>query len=300
MPKTVYLQLHLLVGLFATTAIFGHLVSLSALHLVSWRAALAAAGAAIVVALVKRRSVFPGLRNARALLGVGAIVGVHWALFFGSIKVSNISICLAGMATASFFTAFTEPLFDRRRVRPLEVLLGLMVLAGIVLVAGFERGNLLGLGLAVCSAFLAAVFPVFNRRIIQTSRLDPLVMVIWEMVGACAVCLAILPLVAGPDSYGKLFEWQGLDWLWITLLAWVCTVFAHAFHIHLLRYLSAYTSNLAINFEPVYGILAAAVLFGEHHQLHPGFYLGTAAIIVANILHPLILRHLARRKAVLL
>ncbi len=76
-------------------------------------------------------------------------------------------------------------------------------------------------------------------------------------------------------------------------------MFAYAFHIQLLRHLSAYTVNLANNFEPVYGIIAAALLFGEHRQLHPAFFVGTGAIITANLLHPLILRELARRKRLL-
>jgi drug/metabolite transporter (DMT)-like permease len=102
----------------------------------------------------------------------------------------------------------------------------------------------------------------------------------------------------GPAAYGRLLDFSGLDWFWLLLLAWVCTVFGCAFHIHLLKFLSAYTSNLVINFEPVYGIIAAAVLFGEHRDLHPGFFVGTAVILAANIAHPLILRALARRKAV--
>jgi drug/metabolite transporter (DMT)-like permease len=231
------------------------------------------------------------------LLGIGCIVGAHWMCFFGAIRLSNISICLAGMATTSFFTAFTEPFLERRRIRPLEVALGLLVLLGIVMVAGFERGRIAGLLVALLGAFLAAVFPVFNRRIVNQGKLDPLVMVVWEMVGACLICLAALPWIDGPGSYERLLQLKGLDWLWLLLLAWACTVFAHAFHIHLLRYLSAYTANLAINFEPVYGIIAAAILFGEHRQLHPGFFLGTGAILVANILHPLILGAMARGKA---
>ena len=51
-----------------------------------------------------------------------------------------------------------------------------------------------------------------------------------------------------------------------------------------------------MNFEPVYGIIAAALMFGEHRQLHPGFFVGTGTILVANILHPLILRRIARKK----
>lgn len=298
MPRFIYLQLHLLVVLFATTAVFGHLISFSAPELVVWRSSLAALGGVFVVAVVFRRSVLPPVGGMLPLLGIGCLVGLHWMCFFGAIKLANISICLAGMATASFFTALTEPLLERRRVRPVEVLLGLLVLLGIVLVAGFERGRMAGLLLAMLSALLAAVFPVLNRRLVTHGGLDPLVMVVWEMVGACLVCLLVLPVFGGSAAYGRLLDFTGLDWFWLLLLAWVCTVFGHAFHIHLLKFLSAYTANLAINFEPVYGIIAAAVLFGEHRDLHPGFFVGTAAILAANIAHPLLLRALARRKAV--
>ena len=295
-PAARYKQLHLLVALLATTAILGRMISLSAPGLVAWRTLLAAPGGLLLAWLVFRRPVLPPLGQWLKVLGVGVIVGLHWMCFFGSIKLANVSICLAGMATVSFFTAFTEPLMERRRVRPLEVLLGLLVLLGIVLIAGFERGRLPGLAVALLGAMLAAVFPVFNQHLVRREGMDPLVMVGWEMVGAWLACMVLLPVLDGPGAYAALFAWQGLDWLWLLLLAWVCTVFAHAFHIHLLRHLSAYTGNLAMNFEPVYGIVAAAWLFGEHHVLHPGFYAGASAILVANILHPLILGWLARRQ----
>lgn len=286
-----YLQLHLLVFVMATTAILGELIHMPAAGLVVWRTALAAVGAGLWVTLVRRKPVWPGLRMAASLFGIGLIVGIHWVSFFAAIKLSNISICLAGFATVSLFTAFTEPLFEKRRIRPFEVLLGLLVLAGIALVAGFERGNILGLAVAMLSALLAAIFPVFNRRLV-TSGGDPLTMVGWEMIGACAAALALLPWIGGGVS---LFDWRGLDWLWLLLLAWACTVFAHAFHIHLLRHLSAYTVNLAINFEPVYGILAAAILFHEHKQLTPFFYLGMGTILLANLLHVLVMRRVVAR-----
>ncbi|MCW1915168.1 DMT family transporter [Luteolibacter sp. GHJ8] len=286
-----YVQLHLLVLLIATTAILGKLITLPAAGLVMWRTALAAIGAALWVALIRRKSVWPGKRMAATLVGIGLIVGVHWVSFFAAIKLANISICLAGLATVSLFTAFTEPLIEKRRVRPFEVLLGLLVLVGIALVAGFERGRLLGLAVAMLSALLAAIFPVLNRKLVMTGG-DPLTMVAWEMVGACTAALALLPLFSDDQP---ILAWQGLDWLWILLLAWVCTVFAHAFHIHLLRHISAYTMNLALNFEPVYGILAAALLFHEHKQVTPFFYLGMGTILVANLAHVLVMRRVIAR-----
>jgi drug/metabolite transporter (DMT)-like permease len=286
----LYLQLHLLIFLLATTAVLGELISLTAAGLVIWRTGIASLAAALWVAAVRRRPVWPGRRGAAAYFGVGMIIGVHWLCFFGAIRLANISICLAGMATISLFTAFTEPLLEKRRIRPFEVLLGLLVVAGIALVAGFERGRLLGLGVALFGAMLAAIFPVLNRRFVTTGS-DPLTMVAWEMAGACVAVLLLYPLAGGGAA---LLAWHGLDWLWLLLLALVCTVFAHAFHIHLLRRLSAYTANLAMNFEPIYGILAAALLFGEHKQLHPFFYVGMLTILAANLLHPLVLHRLRK------
>ena len=204
MPRFIYLQLHLLVVLFATTAILGQLISLSAPALVIWRTALAAAGGALLLAFVLRRKILPSRGAILRLIGIGCIVGAHWMCFFGAIRLANISICLAGMATISFFTAFTEPILERRRIRPLEVGLGFLVLLGIVLVAGFERGRIAGLSVALLGALLAAVFPVLNRRLVNHGQLDPLVMVVWEMVGACLICLVALPWLDGPGAYARL------------------------------------------------------------------------------------------------
>ena len=295
MPRFVFLKLHLLVALFATTAVYGQYASFSAPALVFWRTLLAALGAAALVGWVRRKPVMPPANRILPLIGVGMIVGMHWMCFFGAIQLANISICLAGMATITFFTAFTEPLIERRPIRPLEVALGLFVLLGILLVAGFERGRLAGLLVALLGALLAAVFPVLNRKLVHQGTMDPLVMVTWEMLGASLVCALFLPLIDGAGAFPRLLDFRGLDWLWVLLLAWLCTVFAHAYHIHLLRYLSAYTSNLAINFEPVYGIALAALVFGEHREMHPGFFAGTATILIANIAHPLLLRRMAGR-----
>lgn len=295
-PRFLYLQLHLLVALLATTAILGALISLPAVGLVIWRTFLASAGALLVIGLVQRRSVLPPRGALLPLLAVGGIVGLHWICFFGAIRLANVSICLAGMATITFFTAFTEPWLERRPVRMLEVLLGLLVLVGILIVAKVEQARLGGLAAALLGALLAAIFPVLNRRLVRQAQMDPLVMVAWEMAGACLVCLLAWPWLGG-TGWAGLFAWQRFDWLWLVVLAWVCTVFAHGFHIHLLRHLSAYTGNLALNFEPIYGITAAALLFGEHRQLHPGFFAGTAAILLANIAHPVLRKLKAEMEA---
>jgi drug/metabolite transporter (DMT)-like permease len=280
MPVT--LQLHLLVFLVAFTSVFGKLYSGGAASLVTWRVAIASVGAFLWVRFVRRHRI--STEHWLAMIGVGAVIGLHWLCFFGSIKLANISICLTGMATISLFTAFAEPLVERRRVRPFEVLLGLIVLAGIATVASVEREHLPGLGVALLGALFAAIFPVLNRRLVQVGG-DPLGMVGWEMIGATLICLLCMPWLDG-HGWAALGEPRGIDWLWLFGLALVCTVFGQAFYNHLLKRLTAYTANLAMNCEPIYGINMAALFFQEHRELHPLTYVAVLAIVGTNLAHP--------------
>ncbi len=227
---------------------------------------------------------WPGRAAVAKLLGVGVLIGLHWLCLFGAVKVANVSIALAGLATLSLFTAFTEPLIGRRRIRRFEVVLGLVVLGGIVLIAGAERGHLFGLVLALASALLAAIFMVINKRIVVGGR-DPMVMVAWEMTAAAGICLIAVPWldVAG---FRSLLIRDPMDWLWLLILAIGCTVFAQAWANRLLGQISAYKFNLAANFEPVYGMIAAALIFGEHAELRATFYLGALTIVLVNFVYP--------------
>jgi drug/metabolite transporter (DMT)-like permease len=260
--------------------------------LVTWRCLLAALGAFFWVALMRDRKIWIGGREILKLLGVGAVIGVHWLCLFGAVKIANVSIALAGLATLSLFTAFTEPLLNRRKILKFEVFLGLIVLAGICLIAGVETHHALGLGVALFSAFLASVFLVLNRTIVINGG-DPMVMVGWEMVASTVVCFLAIPIF-DPLGFPALAVTDAMDWLWIIILAWGCTVFAQALTNRLLHSISAYNFNLAANFEPVYGILAAAVIFNEHANLKPAFYLGTFAIVLANLLHPMLQRRFGK------
>lgn len=65
------------------------------------------------------------------------------------------------------------------------------MVAGIPLVAGFERVHLAGLLIALAGALVAAIFPVMNRRLVMKEKMDPFMMVVWEMAGASAICIRL-------------------------------------------------------------------------------------------------------------
>ena len=71
-------------------------------------------------------------------------------------------------------------------------------------------------------------------------------------------------------------------------LALGCTLFPYALSLAALRHLSAFASQLAVNLEPVYAIVIAALLLGERRELHAMFYAGVAIILGAVFAHPIL------------
>ncbi|PJA38179.1 MAG: EamA family transporter, partial [Lysobacterales bacterium CG_4_9_14_3_um_filter_62_6] len=87
---------------------------------------------------------------------------------------------------------------------------------------------------------------------------------------------------------------------WLLILAWVCTLLPFALALVALRQLSAFSTQLAVNLEPVYTILLAILLLGEQHQLRPRFYLGVLIILLAVFAEPVLARRRSRPVAELL
>ncbi|MGV3585824.1 MAG: EamA family transporter, partial [Adhaeribacter sp.] len=75
----------------------------------------------------------------------------------------------------------------------------------------------------------------------------------------------------------------------------VCTVYPFTASVRLMKKISAFTVNLSINLEPVYGILFAYFIFKDSEKMSGGFYLGAVIILFSVFSHSLIERYLNRR-----
>ena len=261
-----------------------------------WRTLLAAAGLAVLLA-ARRAPWRVSAGQAARLRGVGALVAAHWIAFFLAARLSSVSVCLAGLATLALWTSLLEPLLLWRRVRGYEVGLGLITMAGLYLVSQAELDQLLGLGVAVLSAGLSALFSVLNSKLIKTH--PPLRLTFYEMLGACASVAAFFPVYSRWFTGGRGLQlaWHGYDWLWLGLLAGVCTVYAFSTSVELMKRHSPFAVNLTINLEPVYGIGLAVLVFGSQERMAAGFYWGTLLIVLSVLIHPLVAGRMKNRHA---
>lgn len=275
-------KLHLAVVIFGFTAIFGKLITLDEGPLVWYRMLIASIGLLFLPRLWK------GLReiNKRDAIKValtGGIVALHWVTFFGSIKLSNVSVALCMMATSSLFTSILEPLILKKDFSLKEVLLGLMVLPGIFIIFQISYGYVLGMAVGVLSAFLAALFGSINKTFADKVR--PVTVSFLELSTGFLILSLLMPLYLYWKPEATLAITQMSDFWWLLVLGIVCTSFAFLLILDVLKEVSAFTTALAINLEPIYGIVLAIFILNENKDLSINFYLGATLIIGAVLLN---------------
>lgn len=288
-----YFKLHFIVVLWGFTSILGMEIDMPTTDVVLYRTGMAAV-ALLVLMKIRKRSIKLERSDLFKILLTGMIVAAHWVLFFESARVSTVSVCLAGMATVTFWTSLLEPLLSKRKVKPFEVGLGLVAIIGLYVIFKFEFNNTWGLVLAIAAAFLSAFFYVLNSQ--YTKKHSPYVITFYEMIGACVTLLIFIPIyqyaiIDEPIGY-SIPTLRDLGFLLVLSLA--CTVYAFAESVELMRRISAFMVNLSINLEPIYGILMAVLIYGEKEKMSTGFYWGTLIILASVLSYPALNKRLSK------
>jgi drug/metabolite transporter (DMT)-like permease len=288
-----YLKLHFIVFLWGFSAILGKLVTIPAMEMIFFRGLLAAAGIGIVIAVTKGTFRVSRVDLIRLLL-IGGIVALHWVAFFGSARVSNVSVSLVGFATNSLWAAMLEPWFNKNKVKKFELLLGLVVLVGLYVIFSFNFEYHLGLAIGILAGFTSALFSVFNARMVR--RVPSYTITFYEMIGIVLTLGAILPVYALVSGTELQLEPSLQDWIWIALLAGVCSVYAYSVAVELMKKVSVFLIQLTLNLEPLYGIVMAVIIFKQQEKMGWNFYLGTVIILAAVASYPYLKRKFDRQK----
>jgi drug/metabolite transporter (DMT)-like permease len=301
-PKQgAYLKIHIAVLLFGITAILGKLIVFEEIPLVWHRLWIAVLGLVFIPGVLRGILEIPR-RRLLTYVGIGVVVCLHWLSFYGSIKLANsASITLACLATSTFFTALLEPIITKSKFQWVELILGVLVIAGIYFIMQVDLSYTQAIVVGLISAFLASLFSVLNKKYIANN--NTLSVSTIELGSGFIFLTLVLPFVFdwgsistelslfGDDLYAQetLFGLRIHSFWYLVLLGVGCTSLAYALALSSLKQLSAFTSNLAVNLEPIYGILLAAAIFQENKELTFNFYLGTALILSGVMLHPFLL-----------
>ena len=281
-----FVQLHLSVLLAGFTGLFGRLITLNEVDIVWYRMVFTS-----LILLV-----FTGLpriefRRFLQLCGCGALLGLHWMLFYGSIKASNVSIGVICFSLIGFFTALFEPLIYKRKISWIELLFSLVTVGGVLCIFSLDPRYRYGITIGIVSSAVCALYAICNKKASVGLRSRTVLM--YQMSGGLIAVTAIIPfyLMVFPSQQSVMVIPDGTN-LWFMLChALFCTVGMYLLQIQALKRLSAFTVNLTYNLEPCYTIILAFLIFGEGREINFSFYIGIALILLSVLLQTLRVLH---------
>jgi drug/metabolite transporter (DMT)-like permease len=284
-----HLLLHIIIFMWGFTGILGKVIQLDAVVIVWHRVLIAMVALGIALLILKKPIKLSSRKELLNLSGVGVIVALHWVTFYQSIQLSTASLGILCLSTTTLHVAWLEPLVMKRPFSWVEFALGLLVICGIYFVSrDFDASDMKALAYGLCSALFAALFSVFNGKLVQQTPAHQITLI--EMVSAFVVISVYLLYIGRLDT--SLFTMRVADFLWLLFLGILCTSFAFLATIEVVKRLGAFTVSLSINLEPVYTIVLAIFILGEHELLNPSFYIGSIVIVLVIILNGLIRHYL--------
>ncbi|MCO5934404.1 DMT family transporter [Mucilaginibacter sp. RB4R14] len=285
------LILHFTVFIWGFTGILGQAITISAVNLVWYRVLIATLTLFLYFKFNKTAFKIEA-KTVRKLALTGALVGGHWILFFASIKLSTIPVALVCLSSITLFTAIFEPLINKTRISKMEIVAGILIIIGIILIFKFESKYTKGIISGLVSAILASLFSIINSRFVK--KLDASVIAFYELSGA------LLWITIYLFASGGLVEFaipNLSDIGYLVILGTVCTALAYVAGVSVMREISAFKVALVTNLEPVYGIIMSFLFFGDMNKMSIGFWVGSVIILSTVFLFPVAQKQVAKRRS---
>ena len=279
--KKAFLQMHAAVFLWGFTGVLGKAILLDSIWLVWYRMLITVFSLWVLYYFLKKiRKI--SLPSALNIGGIGFILVLHWICFYASIKYANVTIALTCLSTTALLSSLLEPLVLRKRFDAFEIVLGMFAIAGIVIIYNTHVQFSIGIVIGLLSAILTVLASVLNKKIID--KYQPEQITLYQLTGGFLSLSVLLPIIHFFSPSTQILP-STTDWIWLVVLSWVCTILTFFLYIRSLKKLSAFTINLTLTLEPVYGIVLAFAIYQENKLLSSWFYIGFALITFAVAFH---------------
>ncbi|TRX55089.1 DMT family transporter [Thalassomonas sp. M1454] len=268
-----FILLHCAVLLFALCALFGKWLDLPALYIVLGRSFFAAAAIFLFCQFTQQSLKLNTRSKYMPLLISGILLALHWWSFFHCIRNSSVTLGLLTFACFPVFVTLFEPVYFKQKLQIKTLVSSLICLLGLIIifVDGSIEYSITSLVSGLLSAISFAALTLFNKKFIENT---PALQISFYQNLVAAFILA-----PGLLYYQLTPEFNEL--LLLILLGVVFTALAHTLLVYSLRYLSAGSASIALNLEPVYGVIAAMLIFSEPVTIN--IVTGAAIILLTNM-----------------
>lgn len=222
----------------------------------------------------------------------GLFLALHFASWITSLEYTTVASSVVLVTTTPLWVAIMSPFILKEPLRR-NIMLGLAlsmmggILVGLSDVCQFQNSALeclsissifssralLGDGLALFGAFMAAGYMIIGRKLRSTTDTLPYTFIVY---GIAAVIIDIVVVI----KCENLFDYSNITFAWFIVLALVPQLLGHSVFNWALRFLPASIVSIALLGEPIGSILLAYIVLSE---IPMNIELGGAILILLGI-----------------
>lgn len=259
-PDRDVLLLYLGLTLLSLNGALSKLIPLDAFTITQLRSVIAIGGFYCVYRLLKFPLAVSSFPRLAGVYGLGVLMGVHWGTFFHAMQIATVAVGILALFSYPMITILLEPLFTRKPLAGRDLLSGLLVFAGLLIMvwpdlrSGGSGQVLAGACWGVFSALLFAV-----RNLLQKycfSQVPSGTLMFHQLI---AIALLFIPFV----RVERVQQMAPSGWWWLVVLGLFGTAAAHTLYALSLKTLAAKSVSLIGCMQPVVSILLAWLAIHE-------------------------------------
>ena len=255
--KRSLISLHFTVVLLGGTALFSHLVPLSASDITLMRSVFACIALFLFLKFSSENLTLASRKDYLIAIGLGILMALHWVTYFAAMQYSSVSVGMIALFTFPVITVLIEPFFEKVSLVWQDIVSALTVIAGVYFIVpetsldnDITLGVLIGVGSAVLYAF---------RNLIHRKHFKQ-----YSGAKAMAWQTLVIAIFLLPTGSNEIADAPMSAWLMLLLLGTVFTALPHALIAASLRHLRAKTFSLIACMQPFYGVILAVLLLDEN------------------------------------
>lgn len=255
--KQGILHAHLAALLFGGTALFAKWIPLAADVITFWRTVVAMLVMWLLCRLTGRSMRLERRRDVVYQIGLGGILGIHWATYYASIQASTVAIGITSLFVAPVLSVLIESAMRRERPDGVDLILcGIVFLGVLCLIPSFDwhNGYVKGVLLGVFSALFLALRQNLHHRS-RAKQSSSLVLLFYQLIGI-AVLFSFSGIGIDPDA---LYE-NGIK---LVLLGVFFTAIPHFLNVSALRELEAKSVLIITSLMVPYSIVLGVFFLDE-------------------------------------
>lgn len=264
--------LYLAMIILAFNGLYAKLINADPITITHLRCAIAASGFVLFLSLQKKSLRLNSWREYFGIYGLGILVGGHWATLFQAFQVSTVAVGILSFFTYPVITVFVEPLFTKHKISFKDILAGLVVIVGVIVMVSDE---LFGFsepedGLRAMSYVQGVFWGVFSaclmtvRNIVQKYQFPKVSSQSLMFHQVISVSIFALPFI----DFTAVSNLDLNAWGMFAMLGLVSTAGGHTLVVISLKKLSAKTVAMIGCVQPAFTVILAWFFIGEVPELH--------------------------------